>query len=81
MSTYEYEYTDTFGGEANYCWVERGEIKAPDIKTAMRRARKELGLAGRKGKADFWDCLSARWSPSGCCTVLFVNFKEGKSNE
>jgi len=23
---WEIEYTDTFGGEANYCWVNRAEI-------------------------------------------------------
>lgn len=29
--TYEYEYTDTFGGEANYCWVKRGTVSMPDL--------------------------------------------------
>lgn len=24
---YEIEVTDTFGGEANYCWVKRGTTK------------------------------------------------------
>ena len=24
MQTYSYEFTDTFGGEANYSWVKRG---------------------------------------------------------
>lgn len=31
MQTYEYEYTDTFAGEANYCWVERGKVSVPDL--------------------------------------------------
>lgn len=31
MQTYEYEYTDTFGGEANYCWVKRGKVSVPDL--------------------------------------------------
>ena len=26
MHRYNVEYTDTFGGEANYCWVERANI-------------------------------------------------------
>ena len=29
MNTYTYEYTDTFGGEANYCWVKRGTVTMP----------------------------------------------------
>lgn len=32
MSTvYEYEYTDTFAGEANYCWVRRGKVTMPEL--------------------------------------------------
>ena len=31
MHTYEYEYTDTFAGEANYCWVKRGRIDMPEL--------------------------------------------------
>lgn len=29
--TFEYEYTDTFAGEANYCWVKRGKVYAPEL--------------------------------------------------
>ena len=29
--TYEYEYTDTFGGDANYCWVKRGKVHVPEL--------------------------------------------------
>lgn len=31
MQTFEYEYTDTFAGEANYCWVKRGKVHVPDL--------------------------------------------------
>ena len=31
MQTYEYEYTDIYGGEANYCWVRRGTVSVPDL--------------------------------------------------
>ena len=30
MHTYNLEYTDTFGGEANYCWVRRASITMPE---------------------------------------------------
>ena len=29
--TYEYEYTDTFAGESNYCWVKRGKVRVPEL--------------------------------------------------
>jgi hypothetical protein len=31
MHTYNYEYTDTFGGDANYSWVQRGKVKMPEL--------------------------------------------------
>jgi hypothetical protein len=31
MHIYDVEYTDTFGGEANYCWVRRAEVAMPDL--------------------------------------------------
>ena len=30
MFTLDVEYTDTFGGEANYCWVDRKQLELPD---------------------------------------------------
>ncbi len=31
MHTFNIEYTDTFGGEANYCWVKRATVTMPDL--------------------------------------------------
>jgi len=31
MNVYSYEYTDTFAGEANYCWVKRGKVHVPEL--------------------------------------------------
>lgn len=31
MQTYDVEYTDTFGGEANYCWVRRATVSMPEL--------------------------------------------------
>lgn len=28
---YNVEYTDTFGGEANYCWVKRATVTVPEL--------------------------------------------------
>lgn len=30
-NVYEYEHTDTFAGEANYCWVRRGKVTMPEL--------------------------------------------------
>ena len=30
-TTYFVEITDTFGGEANYCWVKRATIAMPEL--------------------------------------------------
>lgn len=74
--TYKFEYTDTFGGEANYSWVNRGEVRAGNTIQAAKLARSELGLTGVKGDVkmnqgdEFW------WSPRGSCTILFVYFKD-----
>jgi len=31
MHTFNVEYTDTFGGEANYCWVRRANVNMPEL--------------------------------------------------
>ena len=31
MHTFNIEYTDTFGGEANYCWVKRATVTMPEL--------------------------------------------------
>lgn len=28
---FSYEYTDTFAGEANYCWARRGYVHVPEL--------------------------------------------------
>jgi hypothetical protein len=31
LATFNVEYTDTFGGEANYSWVRRATVTVPDL--------------------------------------------------
>lgn len=31
MTYYDVEYTDTFGGEANYSWVRRATVTMPEL--------------------------------------------------
>lgn len=79
MGTYhiQAEYTDTFGGEANYSWVKRAVFPGPmtDLQ-AMRRAKAGFGIAGLRGRtykqADF-----VEFRPYGVCTVLFLTVVPG----
>jgi hypothetical protein len=74
---YTFEYTDTFGGEPNYCWVRRGKFYADNNKQAVRKAKKFLGLDGVKcdrgcQTTDFGITLV----PRNSCTILFVDHLE-----
>ena len=75
--TLDVEYTDTFGGEANYCWVRRDTLELPvgisDI-AVMKRAKKAMGLNGVRGRSychgDMWE-----FKPANSCTVMFANVR------
>ena len=47
MNTYKIEITDTFGGEANYSWVTRHEIKAKSMLGAVQKLSRLSGLHWR----------------------------------
>ena len=71
----EVEYTDTFGGEANYCWVKRETLTLPvgiSDRAIMRRAKAAMGLTGVRGRSEsYGDGL--RFVPYGSCTVMFAS--------
>ena len=51
------EYTDTFGGQANYSWVDRTEIKVHETISDLalvRKAKRALRLNGVRGKTSFY---------------------------
>lgn len=56
MQKFNFEVTDTFGGEANYSWVHRHTIEAKSELGAIQKLAK---ITGRKWRKD-WD--------SGDCT-------------
>lgn len=80
---YAVEYTDTFGGEANYSWVRRAVVAEPSPnldplthqRTLMRRAKAAVGLSGVRGVThDHGDGFEFR--PYGMCTVMFVHWMD-----
>ena len=92
MSTilkWDLEYTDTLGGEANYCWVKRRTLSVAYDDSmgegvAMRKyrdrrtkaqAKEAMGLKGVRGEwSEYGDTYEFR--PRGMCTVLFVTFHD-----
>lgn len=71
------EYTDTFGGEANYCWVHRAEV--PHVRDTSnlalaRRFKAALGLTGLRGRT-YWNGDTWEFRPYGYCTVAFATFR------
>lgn len=71
---YEIEVTDTFGGEANYCWVRRAEIEVDaGISDLMlvRRAKAAVGYTGIKCRRDeIGDTIVLR--PIGLLQIMFI---------
>ncbi len=47
MTNFAYEITDTFGGEANYCWVKRGTVRARSMRGAIRAIKAREGIPAR----------------------------------
>ena len=82
---YAIEVTDTFGGEANYCWVKRGEFTAHSYEfTNRRRFRRQLArevreVAGwptsiRIDIQSLGDMYEVR--PRGLLQVAFVTYQD-----
>lgn len=69
------EYTDTFGGEPNYCWVRRQEIENTEDTAKLKRlAKKSVGIAGLPGRwydnGDYYE-----FRPYRMCTILILSYK------
>lgn len=71
-----FELTDTFGGEANYSWVRREELKLPDgtgEALVNQLAREWAGWRGRRTTTELSnDTTIIR--PRGLLQVLFVTW-------
>ena len=77
MTEYEFEHTDTFGGEANYCWVNRGTVMARSLDHAVRLAKAACGLTGVRCKREEYSGVGgAILRPCGWAQIMFVTYKE-----
>ena len=70
------EVTDTYGGEANYSWVNRKSVwmeeNASDL-AIIRKVKNVLGLSGHRCRVtNFGDEFHI--DPQGQCIRIFVTF-------
>lgn len=74
VEKYNVEVTDTYGGEANYCWVKRYEFFAPlgtTNRELVRRAKELHGWTGHRCETlDIGDMLTVR--PRGMAQIMFI---------
>ena len=71
------EMTDTYGGEANYCWVRRAECDADGASdlAIVRRIKRQLGIEGvRCTRETCGETIVLK--PVGACVVVFIDFRE-----
>ena len=77
MVTWDIEVTDTFGGQANYSWVDRYVIRAPsDISdlALVRRIKSVTGHSGIRGQTYVsGDSVEIRFPAR--CVVIFANVR------
>lgn len=75
--TWSAELTDTFGGEANYSWVNRVTFNVPrgaSRRTVVKHGKAALGLTNIRCQTD--DC--GTWitvKPYGMCQIAFLTFE------
>lgn len=84
MNYFDVEVTDTFGGEANYCWVRRYIIEMPDWveradrysdREIVRKAKAAYGWTGLRCDTDgSGDMLTVR--PRGLLQVMFITYRD-----
>jgi hypothetical protein len=78
MNTWSIEHTDTFGGEANYCWCNRSEIVIPESYNQswiVRKVKEQLGWTGLRCKIENWGSY-VTIRPSGLCQIAFATLKD-----
>ena len=73
MHKFKIEVTDTFGGEANYCWVRRYEYEAKSMLGAIQKLAREHGAGW---SIDYSTGDMARYNLKGACICAFVGYAE-----
>ena len=69
MQRWNIEVTDTYGGEANYCWVRRYTIEANSERGAICKLARQHGAGWRK---EWFDGETSRYNLQNACICLFI---------
>lgn len=77
--TIHFEHTDTFGGEANYCWVRRHTLPEGDYtdRQLVRAAKRFAGFTGLRCEVENYGDM-IRITPTGRGRILqtvFITFE------
>lgn len=78
MSYFFVEMTDTFGGEANYCWVKRFKVKAETMRGAVWKMSRHTGNA--------WHCVCnsgdfCRYDSASGSTCFFIEWFDPENHD
>lgn len=73
-STFFIEMTDTYGGEANYSWVNRFLVTASSFRGAITKVTKETGYPARINLS-YGD--GATYKVPGACIMYILSFSAG----
>jgi hypothetical protein len=65
--------TDTFGGEANYSWVQFHEVYVPIDRDPIRYIKKQIGWTGVKCDKEDWGCTIVL-RPRGQCVIIMIDW-------
>lgn len=77
-TNYFVEMTDTFGGEANYSWVNRFLVQSVSVRGAISKVTRKTGYHARVN----YDCGDmARYDAVGACVCIFVSESTGREAE
>lgn len=76
--TYFVEMTDTYGGDANYSWVNRFLVRAVSMRGAISKVTRETGYHARLDH----ECGDiARYNATSACICYFVSEATGQETE
>lgn len=76
---YLIEYTDTFGGQANYTWVQRFSVEANSLRQAVTKFKREVFYSPlpKHKTSDYGDTLRIDIG----CTCAFIKVFDEYDNQ
>lgn len=77
QSIFFVEVTDTYAGDANYCWVHRFKVHATTFRGAIRKVSREMGLPSARKTWDYMDMV--RYDFKGAAICAFVTDYEDQA--